>query len=560
MNLQDNFAFIPLVATAAAALIDFILLIIVKKRSTARISIITFIADILLCIGSVYAALFAKPSEGNALSIFACLVFAGMFCTIPYLIILCTFQPKKIEKLVPPSKNAEKNVRYDENGVIIEDMTNEQMSLFQISKDFQSKASQGIVSEKGMNDLLDYVNKTIRDTIKADGGAILLVDDFDDVIAVKSFDGDFPPPYELTPDIPHKPVRVSTNFKFKTFPLRESFFGEVAISGKAELITKPEKDSRIFQNGPEDFLKHGSYILIPMKQDDNVIGVAAFSRKYTNPVFTEEDLKNAENLCLYATYAVKTMIGAREAVEKVDMTKETEIASKIQNMMHPEKLPAIPGTQTGTFWSPASGVCGDFYDVIYSRKDRASYIISDIAGKGMNSVLIMVMVRAMLRLVTNTTQTAGTILTWVNKGICAESYSTDHFGSVALINYDPQSQQVQIASGGVIPVLYYDSEKDDIMEITEKSEPIGVEKTTIYKDYVQNVKSGDIIVTYTDGLIEALNENGAQYSKEKLISLVKSNHEKSGKDIASLVKADIKKFSGNESQHDDQTLLVVKIQ
>ena len=102
-----------------------------------------------------------------------------------------------------------------------------------------AKSAEAFADEDGMSLLLNHINKTIRDEIKADGGAILLIDDFEDIIAVKSFDGDFPPPYKLPSDMPHKPIRVATSFKFATFPLRDNIFGEVAVSGKPELVTKP---------------------------------------------------------------------------------------------------------------------------------------------------------------------------------------------------------------------------------------------------------------------------------------------------------------------------------
>ncbi len=97
-----------------------------------------------------------------------------------------------------------------------------------------------------------------------------------------------------------------------------------------------------------------------------------------------------------------------------------------------------------------------------------------------------------------------------------------------------------------------------IEKLSKSSEPIGVDKTSIYKDIFQEIKSGDIIFTYTDGLVETLNENGQQYSKESILKLVISNHSASAKDIANAIKADIKTFAGNMPVHDDQSLLVVK--
>ena len=238
--------------------------------------------------------------------------------------------------------------------------------------------------------------------------------------------------------------------------------------------------------------------------------------------------------------------------------KEAEIASKIQEMLHPAKLPALPGIQLGTIWNPEEGVCGDYYDVIVSRRDRVSFVMSDVAGKGINSVIVMSMLRAMIRLVVNTRKTAGTILEWVNHGIAAESFSTDHFASCALINYDPIKKVAEIATGGTTPVFYYSKEKNEIKQISTPSEPIGVDKESQYKDILQDIKTGDILITYTDGLVEALNEQGTQYPKESLLKIVSSNANSTGKDIANLVKSDIKKFIGNSSLHDDQSLLVIK--
>ena len=164
----------------------------------------------------------------------------------------------------------------------------------------------------------------------------------------------------------------------------------------------------------------------------------------------------------------------------------------------------------------------------------------------------------MIRLVVNTKQSAGTILEWVNHGIAGESFSTDHFASCALINYNPVSHSFEFATGGTTPIFYYDSASAKFTKLSHSSEPIGVDKTSQYKNTIQNVKSGDILVTYTDGLVEALNEQGQQYTKESLLRVITEHHASSAKDIANLVKADIKKFSGTVSQHDDQSLLVIK--
>ena len=565
MDFNDSFAYVPLFAIAIVSAVIFVLLFNIKKKSTARVSFVAFVADGIVFVASLIAAIMILVNTENdaIFAFYSLILLAALFLFLPYCIMLCTFEPKKIEKLVPKSYNeaAKKSEEaVSEKSEKQSELSEDDKHLLNISRDYMTHAATAYTTDKGMTSFLEYINNSLKEEIKADGAAILLVDDFEDVIAVKAFEGDFPPPYKLPNDMPHKPVRVATNFKFATFPFKDNIFGEIATAGLPELITKPELDSRIYQNGPEEFLECGSYIFVPMKTLDSVIGITAFARKNGASPFTEDDLKVACTLSDFASSAIQNVLSVKDVVEHSEITKESEIASRIQNMLKPAKLPVIQNVQIGTIWNQAQGVCGDYYDVIVSRKDRVSFIMSDIAGKGMNSIVIMAMIRAMLRLVINTTQSAGKILSWVNRGIAAESFSADHFGSVALINYDPTKNSLDFATGGITPVQYFDNTTGTFSKISKPSEPIGVEKTIEYKDLVQNIKSGDIIVTYTDGLVEALNEQGQQYSEDKLLALIAKNRNKSAKDIANLVKKDVKNFTGNETQHDDETLLIVKFQ
>jgi len=560
----ESIAYIPLFGTSFVAVLIFSFLILIKKRKTARVSFITFVSVAVFALASLICAIRLLANPENFLSdiqIYFFFLFGASVLFIPYCIMLCTFEPKKIEKLVPPSYN---KLHSESTNTPIGTAKQEDVELreklINLSKEFMLKASSSISAKDGLSDLLDYINKTYISFCKADGGAILMIDDFEDVISVKAFEGDFPPPFMLPSDLPHKPVRVATSFKFSSFPLSDNIFGQIALAGKPELIDHPELDDRVYQNGPEDWLECGTYMFIPMKIEDSVIGLVALSRNRGNTAFTKDDLTTASLISDFSAASIRNIITVKDHVEHNSLTKETDIASNIQNTLKPARIPAIQGLNAGTLWQPAEGVCGDFYDVVVSRKDRVSFVMGDIAGKGINSIIVMTMIRSMLRLVVNTTQSAGKILSWVNKGICGESFTTDHFGSIALLNYDPTSHLLEFATGGNAPIYYFDSKTKDFSLISNQSEPIGVEKSTEYKDFVQKIKSGDIIIMYTDGIIETLNDKGEQYSTDSLLKVVTENSSFSGKDIANLIKADIKSFSGSESQHDDQTLLVLKFE
>ena len=549
MFTSDSIAYIPLFATAIICAVIFVFLAITKARNTAKVSFLSFLSLTILIFGCVYTALHPGVTR------FVYLLFLSAIVIIPYVIMLAFGKPKKEEVI----EALEEVVKKPE--IIVEDLKPEEVSLIEKGRSFVILASDCFGKKDGMQTLLDCINNTCVEITKADGGAILLVDDFDDSINVKSFVGEFPPPYQLASDMPHKPLRVSTSFKFANFPLRENIFGEIASSGKAELINEPLKDSRIFQNGPEDFLKLGSFIFIPihLRGKGIVIGLIALSKKFGNEPFTQIDFDRALTLAGFAESALKITYNFQEYSDKQEISKESQVASSLQNLLLPKKLPPLSGVNFGSYTDHTEGVCSDVFDVIPARADRLSFVLMDVAGKGTNSFLVMSMIRAMIRLIVNTPQPAGTILSWANREIGSE-INFEHFASVALINYNPLKKTVQVATAGTTPVLFYSAQRGTIVKKSLVCDPLGVEKTTAYKDIQFTVSQGDIIITYTDGLIEALNSEGRQFSLERLTNIIKANSKLSGKEIANLVKTDIKKFVGSEVLHDDQTLLVIKIQ
>ena len=557
MYTSEAIANIPLICAAVFALGIGVLLAVVKVRNTARVSFIFFLSLIALIVACVRGVATPDPMSFNLTLLLA------VALQIPYCVMLAFGKPREERQ----EDEEEIEVEAEQQEVVVNEIPAEEINLVEKGQEFISIAANSLLAKQTENSdskgdlLLDSITKSCMEATGANGGAVLLVDEFDDVISVKSFMGDFPPPYRLPEDLPHKPLRVSTSFKYAQFPLRDNVFGEIASAGKAELIASPSLDDRIVQNGPEDFLKLGSFIFIPLKirEKDIVVGLLALSRNPGEEPFGNNEFKWAQTLAGFAESALKTTLNFRQYREQQDLTKESDIAGELQVSLLPKKLPALQGVSLGAMAEHTAGVCSDSYDVIPARADRISFVLMDVAGKGMNSLLVMTMIRAMFRLIVNTTQSAGTILSWANRGICAES-NLDHFASVSLINYDPTTRKVQLSTGGTIPVMRFNASKGALEAVSVASEPIGVERSKSYKDIEFTAGKGDFIITYTDGIAEALNSAGKQYSVSNISNIIKANGAKSGKDVASLIRADMKKFVGTEQLHDDQTLLVIKIQ
>ncbi|MBQ1627579.1 MAG: SpoIIE family protein phosphatase [Treponema sp.] len=554
MDTIDSFVQTPLLISAAAGLVLFILLLIAKIRKTAAISFVYFPVIGITVAGAIFTAFDPKVFYIAIILILCELLF------IAYAFVLAVSDP---EKIAEKKQKKEQQENYDPqiaDTKALAAQAEKFKALLKTNQEMVEKASQYFKEEDSLASFLENFNKLIVEQTNADGCAILVFDEFDNILAVKSVSGTFPPPYKLPEDLPHKAIRVETNFRYSNFGLTGNIFGEIFSSGEAVNITNPIKDPRVYQNGPEDFLRCGPYIFIPVKQSGESTSIICLARKPDSEPFSKEEFETACNLANALSVALVPLNSFLAYAEHAELTKEGDIATKFQKTLVPEKIPAINKLSIGKYEIQTENVCGDYYDIIPSRKDRITFIMSDVAGKGMNSLVVMIMVRAMLRLLANTNQTAATILEWVNKAICSEKNSMDHFASVSLINYNSVNNTAQIASSGMNPVLLYSSQTGSITKVSTSCEPIGVEKNTQFKNVDISLDAGDILVTCTDGLLECLNESGVQYSLENLSKVIKANCKLNGKDIAAKVKDNIKKFCGNTQQYDDQSLLVIKIQ
>lgn len=501
---------------------------------------------------------------GSPYFYFVCSILIAQALLIPYLVIKAFDNPKKREE-----KQKAKLALAQENSLAtnelakaaIAEIESKNQKTMSINRDLITKVSTFFNdSGNNMESFLEYCSDLLIEKVSADGCVILLLDGDDNSLAVKSLKGSFPPPYKLPEDLPHKPIRVETNLRFATFPTKGNIFGDIYTEGQPSLITDSIKDPRVYQNGPEDFLTCGSYIFVPIKQQDTVIGIIALSVLPGKAVFTKEDFNNTIIISDAIGSAILPLYSFLAYAEKSELSKDGSIATKYQKGMIPAKLPVINGLQIGCFSNPVENVCGDYYDVLVSRKDRISFVMSDVAGKGMNSLVVMIMIRAILRLAVNTAQSASTILSWANRGICLESSKIDHFASVALINYNSTTKEAQIATCGNNPVYLYSASNNQLAQISAPSEPMGVEKDAQYSDINITLNSGDILITCTDGLLESLNENGVQYASENLKKIILKNCNDNAKNISNRVKEDLKQYTENTQQYDDQSLLVIKIQ
>jgi len=419
---------------------------------------------------------------------------------------------------------------------------------------FVLRSSDSLRAGGDLNKLMAFVAETLAEGSGADGSLVLMIDDFEDLVSAYALHGSFPPILAVPESVPRSTEAIREWLAHVKVRLGEGLIGETAQSGKAVFLRHAEQDPRVVTHPS---LPAGSLIAVPFLIKDRVIGVGLVARSKGREPFDDAEFDRVSLLADFSSLVINNIFSFQDVAERSDIDIAATIAENIQKALHPKRLPKHPALSLGVFTESARGVCGDYYDVIAARNDRIYLVMGDIAGKGIPAGLIMVMVRAILHLVTNADKDAATILNWINRGITGK-IDIDHFATLQIVVLDPTTGACEFANAGHRPPLVWRQGHGLVDALENQSDPIGVSRTTEYKATRFTLQNDDVLLFYTDGVVETINAKGRQYGVKSLTNMLHKHHDSGAADIVARVHDDITAFMGSARQHDDRTVLAVK--
>jgi sigma-B regulation protein RsbU (phosphoserine phosphatase) len=411
-------------------------------------------------------------------------------------------------------------------------------------------------SETFLQDVVDNMIRTLVERTGADGGVLLLSDEFDETVSVRAVYGSYPPPFKLPENLPKDPERVESFVRHARFRLGEGILGEVSRSGKNVFVPQAGPDSPLPDNGDEDWLKAGGFIASPLILRDRIIGAVSVVKSGEGS-FSERDFDRCKLLANFGSIAVANSFSFLEAAERSDIEREADIAAGIQRNLIPKELPEVVGVAIGSYSSSARGVCSDYYDILQTKADKALLVVGDAAGKGVAAGVVLVMLRSILHLITASTKDAATLLQWVNRGITGK-VDSDHYATLCIAAVDGATGMAEIANAGHQPAIVCRASDGALEAVETKSVPIGVERRTAYTSTNVAFADGDVLVLYTDGIVETMNAQGKQYGRKNLGIVVQRSRGLEPSAIADAIRDDLEQFAGQSLPHDDRTVLVMK--
>ena len=233
---------------------------------------------------------------------------------------------------------------------------------------------------------------------------------------------------------------------------------------------------------------------------------------------------------------------------------DLELAARIQNGLLPAPDLAIPGWQVAYHYRPAGVVGGDYCDVISDGKGGAYFLIADVAGKGVAAAMLTANLRAVFRALVPLGLPVEELLAHANRLFCEGKLPMQY--ATVVFGYSSPTGKLQLVNAGHLPALVVRGNQVTRME--SESLPLGLFCDQQFPSATANLRLGDMVVLYTDGVTEAEDPQGQEYGVNKLQSLFEDGGLTCPEQVVEACRDRLQAFRGDAERADDETLLAIQ--
>jgi sigma-B regulation protein RsbU (phosphoserine phosphatase) len=394
--------------------------------------------------------------------------------------------------------------------------------------------------------LLEIVARRISESLHVTKIALLLPES----------SGAFQPAYALgypAPLMAHIPPNAAT-----TLELQREQRLEVYADDQQSWIYKTnitEQERRALQNLQSE-------VLLPLSLNRKLLGILSLGPKQSEAPFSKADLRLLDSVATQTGLALEnsrlTAEVANEVAQRERINRELEIAREVQERLFPQELPRYPGLDYAGSCRPALGVGGDYYDFIRLSDKELGIAIGDVSGKGIAAALLMSSLRASLRgqIIHHETDLAvlmGNVNTLIYEGSTSNRYATFFYAQ-----YDAVSRRLTYVNAGHNPPLIF-RKGCGVIRLDVGGPVVGLLSAFPYQQAVLELESGDLFVSFTDGISEAMNAADQEWGEDRLIDQAWKSAGLSAAETMREIIAAVDKFVAGAKQHDDMTIITARI-
>ena len=395
--------------------------------------------------------------------------------------------------------------------------------------------------------LFDTVSRRISESMHVENVAVLL-----------SSNGAFHPVYWLGLNLTDR----------LTLEASSATIDQVRNSKEPPRVYFDDEKNWVYQTSEEEVAtlrSLNSQLLLPVGLKDRLLGVLSLGPKRSEEPFSRTDVQLLRSVALQTGLALENSrlmtTVASEMAQRLKLNREIEIAREVQERLFPQMLVTMPGLDYLGACRPALGVGGDYYDFIALPNGDLGVAIGDVSGKGIAAALLMASLQASLR---GQTIQAGAdlavVLTNVNR-LIFEATPDNRYATFFYGQYHRGSCLFTYVNAGHNPPVILRRQSGGTVAIRlETGGPVvGLFSNAQYQQATVPFEPGDIFVGFTDGISEAMNRQDEEWGEENLIPAILECADKPAVEIIPALMRAADRFADGAPQHDDMTLVVVKV-
>ncbi|MFB3903542.1 MAG: SpoIIE family protein phosphatase [Acidobacteriota bacterium] len=337
-------------------------------------------------------------------------------------------------------------------------------------------------------------------------------------------------------------------------------------SWAAPIATAGPENRRLYQE--RLFLESmRSRLIVPLATHDQILGFVSLGEKLSEEPYSREDkellLAVAEQMAIGLDYA--HLVG--QAAEQERLRRELEIAKQVQLQLFPQTQPRMRTIEYSALCRPAREVGGDYYDFLQLDAENLCLALGDISGKGLSASLLMASLQALMRSQAPLRgYSPAALISDINRLMCNSTDGSKYATFFCSIYNDKNRNLTFVNAGHNPPMLFRrgglpasGGDACRLLRLSTGGTVVGIFPGAGYEQEVLTLCPGDVLVVFTDGVTEAFNAENEEFGEERLASVVRSSLHLSCDEIRDRIVSEIDNFVADAPQHDDLTLLVLRV-
>lgn len=350
--------------------------------------------------------------------------------------------------------------------------------------------------------------------------------------------------------------RIAQGTREIRLPVGRGIAGYVASSGEILNIQEAYADPRFDPtNDQHNGFRTHNMLVAPMRdRQTRLIGVLQVINKRDGS-FTPDDEELLVALSSTAAIAIQNARLLEEVAEKERMQRDLEIAAQIQRSLLPQNMPEIEGLEMYAICRSSKEMSGDYYNVM-DFGNKVGMVVADVCGKSVPAAFLMALAHNTVRMAMHKGQPPREVLKQANHWLYAQM--GDRYVAVSYLLFDLASLRLTVSNAGqpTYPLIVREGE---CQSIEVSGIPLGLTDEVEYRQFSRQLQPGDLVLMYTDGVVEAFNAERELFGFERLHALAALCSGLTAKEAVERIAGAVDEFAAGVEQSDDITIVALKI-